>query len=289
MSESAPPSALPTAALAERLRSVPGLMVREDEPMSRHCTWRVGGPAALWVVVETEEALLEAVGLIREANERVVPVDGQHLWIADGGADGVWLRLGACAEGISRDGLRLDVGAQTPVAALASYAKREGLIGLELYNHVSGTIAELLRRDEPPPTLVGVRVLRGGRLTEVVPGKLKDDHVIVRARLELDPAQALKGGRAPKRGPGLPGRLFLDPKKNHNAAEMMSELGLRGVRLRSARLGGYEPNTLINLGGAKENDLKVLIGMVKDRAKSHLGVDLNPELKPLGRSRRSDG
>ncbi|MEY3213019.1 MAG: hypothetical protein RIT28_3500, partial [Pseudomonadota bacterium] len=51
MSAAAPPADLP--ALAERLRSVPGLMVREDEPMSRHCTWRVGGPAALWVVIET--------------------------------------------------------------------------------------------------------------------------------------------------------------------------------------------------------------------------------------------
>jgi UDP-N-acetylmuramate dehydrogenase len=276
------------AALAERLRSVPGLMAREDEPMSRHSVWRVGGPAALWVVVETEEALIEAVGLIREANERVVPVDGQHLWVSDGGVDGVWLRLGACAEGITHEGLRLDVGAQTPVAALASYARRAGLIGLEGYSHTSGTVAELLRRDEPPPTLVGVRVLRGGRLAEVSPNKLKDDHVIVRARLELDPAQALKGGRAPKRGLGLPGRLFQDPKRP-TAAEMMSELGLRGVRLRGARLGGFEPNTLINLGGAKENDLKVLIGMVKDRAKSHLGVDLNPELKPVGRGRRSDG
>ncbi|MCK6521025.1 FAD-binding protein [Myxococcota bacterium] len=280
---------LPIAAVAERLRSVPGLMAREDEPMSRHTAWRVGGPAALWVVVETEEALLEAVGIIREANERVVPVDGQHLWVGDGGVDGVWLRLGACAEGVQRDGLRLDVGAQTPVAALASYARREGLIGLEGTINTSGTVAELLRREEPPPTLVGVRVLRGGRLAEVTPDKLKEDHVIVRARFVLDPAQALKGGRNPKRGPGLPGRLFLDPKKNHSAAEMMSELGLRGVRLRGARLGGFEPNTLINLGGAKENDLKVLIGMVKDRAKSHLGVDLNPELKPLGRSRRSDG
>jgi UDP-N-acetylmuramate dehydrogenase len=258
--------------------------------MSRHCTWRVGGPAALWVVVETEEALLEAVGLIREANERVVPVDGQHLWVGDGGADGVWLRLGACAEGISRDGLQLRCGRPDPCGGLGQLRPPRG-------PHRPGGLQPRLRAPSPSCSAEtsrrrpwwGCGCCAAVASPRWCPASSKTTTSSCGPALSLNPAQALKGGRAPKRGLGLPGRLFLDPKKNHNAAEMMSELGLRGVRLRSARLGGYEPNTLINLGGAKENDLKVLIGMVKDRAKSHLGVDLNPELKPLGRSRRSDG
>ena len=100
------------------------------------------------------------------------------------------------------------------------------------------------------------------------------------ARMAREAASRMKRRR--ESGDGLPGRIFADVGRG-SAAEAVSDAGLCGVRLRHARIGTFEPNNIINLGGATARDLSLLMQLVKDRVKLVSGVELKPLSSPLGR------
>lgn len=282
-------------ALLARLGEVPGLALRPQEPVARHSVWRVGGPVDLYVVAETEAALLELAALLRAQDLRLHPVDGLRWMAAESGAEGVWVRLGGAGEGFRRTETGADLGAAELVAVAESWAGREGLSGLEALCCAAGTVAEAARAGAFGAHIERLRVLRGAKIAEIEPTRLKDDHLILRVmvRLHADgPAKALQARRkalqARRRGgTHLPARVFADPKRDR-AADLLEELHLPGVRLRSARFGAFEPNCVVNLGGAQEKDLRMLLHLARDRARQQLGVELVAEIKPLSRSRRND-
>jgi UDP-N-acetylmuramate dehydrogenase len=79
----------------------------------------------------------------------------------------------------------------------------------------------------------------------------------------------------------MPGRVLEDPK-NDDAAMLIREAGLCGVRLRGARIGQIESNAVVNLGGSSAKDLWLLLQMIRDRVKLHSGVQLQPALRRIG-------
>lgn len=281
--------------LLERLGEVPGLALRPGEPVARHSVWRVGGPVGLYVVAETEDALLELAQQAHRVGERLHPVDGLRWLATEAGAPGVYVRLGALAEGARRTESGADLGGAGSLAVAEAWAAREGLSGLEGLCGAGGTVAEAARAGALGAHLERVRVLRGTRIAEVEPAKLKDDHHILRvlvrlrhegpARLQAARTRARQGRR--RVGPLLPAYAFADPRKEH-VAELLAELHLPGVRLRAARFGTHEPNCVINLGAAQERDIRMLLQLARDRAKQQLGVDLVTEITPLVRGRRSE-
>lgn len=277
-----------TDALLSALAEVPDLAVRTQEPWGRHSALRVGGPAELWLVAETEAAARAAADLCRAHEVKIHPVDGDQLAAKDGGTDGAWLRLGGFAEGVAVGEGTLDVGAATPVAVVASCAYRLGLGGLEKLFGVAGTVAEAFRAAWLGDCVRAVRALRGTRISDLSPDQVKDAHILLRLTLEVQPKPAAKLKSAIDkacdtrrgRGPGLPGRLMHDPK-GETAAELMADSGLCGVRLRGVRLGLAEPNCVINLGGATAEDIRLLRALVRDRVKQQHGVELQPALRIL--------
>ena len=264
------------ASLVQALQEVPDLSVRRNEPMARHSAWRVGGPVAVWVCGETEEALKQAGSILRGANIRMRPLDGREVLVRDGGIDGALARPGRCGLVLERREDHVLVGAWVQAARLSLWAQAQGLGGLESLAASAGTVGEAIRQGRLAPRRV--RVLKGTRTGDVEVSGLQDHHLMLHAELELEP----RIGRA-KPGFHRPGRLF-EPHPRAEVEELLEEARLPGVRLRKARIGLREPNSLNNLGGATAADLLLLTKMARDRIKAQSGFELQPAIKPLGRN-----
>jgi UDP-N-acetylmuramate dehydrogenase len=274
--------------LVRELREVPGLAVRREEPISRHAAWRVGGPVELWLVAETEDALTSAATLLAKARVRLTVVEGDRLLIRDGGLDGALMRPGGFAERLSE----MTVGALAPAAILGRRGSAAGWRGMHKLMLRSGTVGEAFR-DGALEHVKSVRVLKGRKVAELAPADVREHHGLL--GFTLDPPLALgtsvlaRGretiARRRKGGPGLAGRLMNDSGRNL-AAGLMRDANLDGVRVRSARIGTVEPNSVLNLGGATTKDILLLTKMVQDRVKKHSGSRLQPHLKPLGRNKK---
>ncbi len=276
--------------LVQALAQVADLAVRRHEPLRRHGVFRAGGEAPLWLVGDTEEALVSAARACRDAGVKVRPVDGLEWLAHEGGLDGACLRPGRCGYGIERSVAGLRVGAWHPAAALARFCERESLGGLEALAGWPGTVGEALRQGRVSGC---ARVLKGVRLGDVE--VVLDSHVIISVELEVRPeisavieAQGLRNIEQRRGvGPG-PGRVFEEPGRQ-SAAELLADAGQCGVRLRKARLGVREPNCIQNLGGASAEDVLLLVKMAQDRVKAHSGIALSAVHRPRGQRRRTHG
>ncbi len=273
--------------LIQALEGIPALHVRPGEPMSRHTTFRVGGPAELWLLAESEEAAVAALRACKEAGEKVKYWTSEGAIVRDGGLPGIWMTLGAVASGLTAldDGVR--VGARYPAAALGTWAIAGARAGLEATFGRAGTVADAWRAGELGSCVRRIRALRGVGAATLAPGDVSGRALPIWLELSCppgDPRALRREARArviARRGvgPGLPGRIFADPPRG-TAAGAIAGAGLCGVRLRHARIGRIEPNNIINLGGATARDLGLLMQLVRDRVKQVSGV----EIKPLGRA-----
>ena len=264
------------ASLLQALQAIEGLVVRRNEPMARHSAWRVGGPVALWLCGELEGALVEAAKVLRRASMRIRPLDGREVLVRDGGFEGVLARPGACGLMLERRERCVLVGSWVQAARLARWAERHGLGGVEQLASSAGTVGEALRSCRLVPARV--RVLKGTRVGTIAAAELAEHHLVLHAELELTP----RFGRA-RPSAHRPGRLF-EPTRRAPVEELLAEASLPGVRLRRARIGLAEANSLNNLGGATASDLLLLTKMARDRVLAQSGVDLTPAIKPLGRN-----
>lgn len=124
----------------ELKKACPGLETRRDEPMNRHTSFRVGGPAALMVFPETPG---EAADLLRVCREgEIVPFfmgNGSNLLVSDKGYDGLVIST-ARLDRLSRHGDRICVGGGVPLPKLAGFAAQEGLSGLEWAAGIPGSV-----------------------------------------------------------------------------------------------------------------------------------------------------
>ena len=121
-------------------QQLPELELRLDEPMSRHTTFRVGGPAALMACPRQTEELVEAVKLARAWEVPTVMVgNGSNLLFSDEGYDGLIIKTSKL-KGIERDGETLKVYSGEPTPSVGAFAARNGLTGFEPLSGIPGSI-----------------------------------------------------------------------------------------------------------------------------------------------------
>ncbi len=276
-----------TDALLDALDGVEGLAVLAGERLGRHNLLRVGGPVDLWLVAETEQAATQALGHCRASGVKVRVLSGEHWLARDEGLEGACLVLGRCARAIDATGEGLRVGGRVLVAVAAEAAARAGLTGLEELAGRPGTVAEAIDAGQLTGPVVRLRVLRGSRASTVSPAKRKASQPIIHAELALRPEAAetvAAHATEARRGVGeRPGRLMADLPRQR-AADLIVDAGLPGVRLRAVRVGRYEPNSLVNLGGATARDVALVVAMVRDRVKLRTGAELRLHPPHLGRA-----
>lgn len=297
-------------AVLERLQSVMGVgVVRLYEPMSKHTTLRVGGPAQWWVEPETEEGFAEVVKLCRTERIPLTVVGrGSNLLIRDGGIRGVVVSL---TRGEFR---RVEVGGGFMVAGagvkqkeLAHAARDAGVGGFEWFEGIPGNVGGAVRMNagamggETFRQVVSVRYVdEAGEFHTVTPEQIEVGYRSVpffRDRFVVSVTfAAVKGNREEivrkleesmvKRRSTQPressaGCFFKNPA-SIPAGRLIDELGLKGMAVGDARVSDVHGNFLVNAGHARATDFLKLIEGIREAARRERGVELETEVQILG-------
>lgn len=291
--------------------ALPGLELRDNEPMYKHTTFRVGGPVTLMALPRSVEELSTAVSLAREAGiEPFFLGRGSNLLVADRGAEAFLIKL---AGGLDRLELlgenSLYVGAGVTLAQAAVFALEHALTGLEFAHGIPGTLgggvfmnagaydgelsqviswADVLDetgrrfRLEGPDLELGYRTSVFSRKPWVVTGARLDltpgDPAAIRARME--DLSHRRRSKQPLEFPSA-GSTFKRPA-GHFAGALIQEAGLKGVRIGGAQVSEKHAGFVVNTGGATSDDILSLIRLVRDTVLEKTGVLLEPEVRMLG-------
>jgi UDP-N-acetylmuramate dehydrogenase len=292
------------------LREGLGDRVRSEVPLAPLTTFRIGGPAALYVEPENDEDLSVVHRAVRESGLPFVVVGkGSNLLIADRGFAGIVLRLGKGYRWAARDRDRLRAGGAMPLPALAGVALRHGLGGLEFGVAIPATLGGAVKMNagahdaEMGDVVARVdlfRILDGERVTVGVDeagfsyraSALPDDAVVLAATLQLhdrepgairagmEDARAWRRRTQPLAEPNC-GSVFTNPPGAH-AAALIEAAGLKRARIGGAAVSGKHANFIVADPGASAADVVALIALVQERVAADSGVRLEPEVRFVG-------
>ena len=299
-------------AMEARLRrAVPGLELRRDEPMSRHTTFRVGGPAALMALPRDEGELLAVARAARRAGlDPLVVGNGSNLLVDDGGLDALVLKTAPRVGRVKEMGENtLEAGAGIPLAQLAMEAAARALTGLEFAHGIPGSLggAAVMNAGayggEMCQVIDQVRALDEAGQMRTLTGQeccfsyrhsifSQGEWLILSASVRLapgDPAairgqmEQLMARRRQKQPLDYPsaGSTFKRPE-GYFAGKLIMDSGLRGFRVGGAQVSEKHCGFVINTGGATAKDVKELMDHVIRTVKEKYNITLEPEVKFLG-------
>jgi UDP-N-acetylmuramate dehydrogenase len=293
----------------ERLNGQLDGFVRRDEPLARHTTFRIGGPAALYAECDSVSDLTLVLRVLAEENvSRTVLGKGSNVLAADDGYDGAVLVLGKEFKRRTLQDCCLVAGAGVALATAVQDAFSAGLTGLEFAVGIPGTLGGALcmnagTRDEWIGSIVeSVTVLsEAGELTRVRGPEiawayrhtdLPKRGVIVECSLKLRPGDeqriratmeaALKRRRR-NQPLALPnaGSVFANPEGD-SAGRLIESVGLKGTITGGAQISELHANFIVNTGGASARDVLTLVRLARDKVKEEHGIELRPEIRFLG-------
>lgn len=283
--------------------------VFENEPMSRHTTFRVGGPADVLFLPESGEQVAAALNAAKEsAVDALVIGNGSNLIVRDGGVRGLVIALGDGMSAIARDGDVVTAQAGASLAKVAAFAQAEGLSGLEFASGIPGTLgggcamnagayggqlsdvlidAEVLLNGERR-TLTNAEMAMGYRTTM----PLREGGIVLSARFRLtsdDPEaiaarmRELNARRRDKQPLNCPsaGSTFKRPE-GHFAGALIEGAGLKGRSVGGAQVSQKHAGFIVNTGGATASDILALIKIVQDEVLARYGVALETEVRIVG-------
>ncbi len=286
--------------------------VKLYEPLSKHTTLRVGGPARFWAEPATENAF---AGLLRYARTHTLPVfvmgRGSNLLVRDGGIDGLVIHpQGGDFARIDVDAARYEITAGVAVGLkrLSGLAAKEGIGGFEWMEGIPGAVGGGLRMNagamgvETFEQVIRVRLLdAAGNAREVEPaemdvhyreaGLLKENYA-VSATFRGGPSsreqiQHLLDASAHKRKAGQPiaasaGCIFKNPSLAWPAGKLVDSLGLKNTHVGAARVSEVHGNFIVNDGGASAADVLALIERIKQAAWEQREIRLETEVQIVG-------
>jgi len=280
-----------------------------DEPLAKHTTLRVGGPADVYAEPASEADLAAAV---KFCQERSLPLfvmgRGSNLLVRDGGFRGVILCLAhAYFSRIKITGERLQCGAGAKLKNVAVEAKRNGLSGVEFLEGIPGSVGGALRMNAGAmggatfDVIESVRFMdhagkiqersRAGMPVEYRCCPLLKNNIALAAVFKCQPAargeiEKRMKAFSEKRWASQPvapsaGCLFKNPEQIP-AGKLIDELGLKGARVGGAVVSAEHGNFIVNDGKATARDILELIAILKARAKEARGIDLHTEVEIIG-------
>ncbi len=301
----------PSDQLHEQLtkRLTPASVVKADEPLARHTTMRVGGPADLYVEPADERDLAET---LRFCHDRELPVfflgRGSNLLVADTGYRGVIVCLAQPAFcRIVFTECRAECGAGARSKLLAVEARRHSVAGFEFLEGIPGTVGGALRMNAGAmggatfDLARSVRIMdRQGNARELASADMRvhyrdcealRDAVALSATFEGRPGEREAIGRRMNEfsrrrwsaQPAAPsaGCMFKNPEVIP-AGKLIDELGLKGTRVGGARVSQEHGNFLVNDGDATARDIMDLIELIRRQARRERGIELATEVQFLG-------
>jgi len=283
--------------------------VRRDEPLSRHTSWHVGGPAEVFFNPRDRE---ELAAFLRAAPTDV-PIHwiglGSNLLVRDGGLRGIVISTHGTLdvlERLSETTVRAEAG--VACARIARQCIKWGLGPAEFFAGIPGTLGGALAMNAGAfggETWAHVRALetidRRGRTHRREPSEYRvgyrevitpaPDEWFIGAELSFERRPGAHAGEVRKlleqRKASQPigewscGSVFTNPPGDH-AARLIETAGLKGFRIGGASVSHKHANFIINHGQASALDLERLIGHVRDTVARVHGVSLHPEVRIVG-------
>jgi UDP-N-acetylmuramate dehydrogenase len=300
----------------EKLKQEQLGIVRENEPLSNHTTWKIGGPADVLVEPDHLENLQKLMNLISlyDVPWRVIG-RGSNLLVADGGIEGVVIKLGKGMDHLQLQEETIRVGGGYPLIKLATVISREGLSGLEFAGGIPGSVGGAVfmnagaHGSDISDILKEALVLFPDGRLEKIKGEDMDfsyrtsrlQHekgICVEAVFQLEKgekAKIVKHMQANKdyRRDSQPwkhptcGSVFRNPLPNY-AGQLIEEAGLKGYQIGGAQISTMHANFIVNIENAKAQDVLDLINHVKRTIKSKHDIDIETEVEMIGRPKEND-
>ena len=287
--------------------------VFENEPMSMHTTFRIGGPARYFAVVNSEEDLIKTIKLVREENqEYFVLGNGSNILVSDKGFDGVVLQLSGEFDTIHLSGNNIIAGSGLLLSQVAKTALDNSLAGLEFASGIPGTIGGAIVMNAGAYGSEMKDVVKAVRILWLEPDeptietltlddlKLSYRYSILKERkgIVLDVKLTLKPGSkeeiksimddlAAKRREKQPleypsaGSTFKRPE-GYFAAKLIEDAGLKGYKVGTAMVSDKHAGFVVNTGGAKATEVKQVMDHVVHTVNQSTGITLEPEVILLG-------
>ncbi len=283
--------------------------VKRNEPMSRHTSWHVGGPAEVFFTPRDREDLATFLRMLSDD----VPIHwlglGSNVLVRDGGIRGVVISTHGALGRLNRINQTTIYGeAGVPCARVAKQCVKWGLGPAEFFAGIPGTLGGALAMNagafggETWPHVTEVETIdRHGRMHTRAPGEYTvayrhveppaENEWFVAARLtferksganEAEVRSLLERRKASQPiGEWSCGSVFTNPPGDH-AARLVEASGLKGFRIGDASVSQKHANFIINHGNASAADLETLIRHVQETVERLHGVHLNPEVRVMG-------
>ena len=281
-----------------------------DEPMDRHTTFRVGGPARCLVTVDTAGQLAKALSYLQRAGwDYFLLGNGSNLLVGDKGYRGVVIRLGSDFTGISVRGDRLEAGAGAALSVAARTAMEAGLTGLEFASGIPGTLGGAVRMNagayggEMAQVVEEVRIMvpdgeiltldnetmEFGYRTSAIRNR---PYTVLNVTLRLSPGDREQIGevmrdlserrrrKQPLEYPSA-GSTFRRPE-GYFAGKLIMDAGLAGKRCGGAQISEKHCGFIINADHATAADVARLIEETEETVQDRFGGRLEPGVIFLG-------
>ncbi len=293
--------------------SAPPAGVQRDYPLARLTTVRTGGAAEWFVragtVDQLEAALRWAAG---EDLEVGVVGSGSNLLVADVGVRGLVVKLDKQLSKIERNGTRIECGGGARLPSVSAVAARAGLAGIEFGVNIPGSVGGAVRMNanayggELAAVLEWVDVATGAgtdrrrpdqlgfayRRSNLRPGEIVASASFALAPADPDQVKAKLADMRSRRKAAQPsgiktfGSTFKNPDdpraEGMTAGQLLEAAGCRGLRIGGAGFSAKHANFVENHGDARTADVIALMAEGRRRVKERFGVELEPEVQPLG-------
>ena len=281
-----------------------------EEPMHKHTTFRVGGPAEVFVTVENKEQLEKIIKYLNLVERPYFILgNGSNLLVGDKGYRGVIIRLGGEFNTLKTEGTLLTAGASVLLSAAAREAMENGLTGMEFASGIPGSIGGGVKMNagaydgEMRQIVESVQVMyKDGSILDLDNETMEfgyrnsviknRPYVVLQVSLRLQPGNREEiltrmnelAARRKEKQPlefASAGSTFKRPE-GYFAGKLIMDSGLRGARIGGAQISEKHCGFVINDGTATAADIAELIQEVSETVKEKFGVTLEPEVILLG-------
>ena len=289
-------------------------MIKQNEPLANHCTYRIGGPARVLFLAANEREIVAGIEIAKEKNFKMMILGGgSNVLFSDCGFDGLVLKLANNFIKIAEEKENRAVvlaGAGVPLAALVRFALDNSLAGMEWAAGIPGTVGGAVRGNagafgrEIGASVSRMRALEisGKGVAPAIIGKedcafgyresifkRNKNLVITAAKFILEKGNADEIAAkvkecAKKKRVSQPldfpsaGSVFKNPE-GFFAARIIEDCGLKGRSAGGAQISEKHANFIVNRGNAKASDVLELIAQIKIAAKEKFAVDLKEEIE----------
>ena len=302
----------PDYTLLDQTAQALGCPLRADEPMARHTTFQIGGPADRFLTVENAAQLQGLLSCLRQAGiPYLVLGKGSNLLVSDKGIRGAVLHLGGDFKKVEvlPDGRTLRAGAGAPLASVCALARERSLTGLEFAWGIPGSVGggaymdagayggemrDVVSRvlhlgpDGAPGEARGEELCFGYRKSRYTGG----EDIITAVEFTLQPGdpaaiagkmEELMARRKDKQPYDMPsaGSVFKRPQ-NGFAAALIEQCGLKGRRVGGAQVSEKHAGFIVNTGGATCQDVLELISVIQKTVEEQTGTCLECEVRVTG-------